>query len=248
MLIPAACNRWVKIIKAEGPIGIAILRNIELEQCISNDIWDIFFDELKGASFTDFQSAIRAACDILKSNPLQYYFKGNTPPINVFIDLFRIEKITSMTYRIPNFMHETGLTDLDLSTMESDQINYLLEEYSKEASLGNQLGIVWATDLKYIEPNLSDISKLINLLGIKSSTIGNKFVLFKYKRKSVPGNLHVPRVFEGLDSPEFRLQVDCSKTSGMTLPISGPEDSGLPEIVHASCNIVLKDIIAGDII
>lgn len=247
MEIPATCDRWVEMVRSGGEAGAAILRNLQCENCIPQTTCDEFFDEIAKASASNFKDSLDVAANIVSSSPDKFLFLGRIPPKELFNQLFRIEKITSMSYRMPKFMNEAGLTDADLQSMTVDQLNSLFEEFSDKIALGNCTGVSWATNFEAANHLFADPNELLNRLGIPARDLTQTYISFVYQRDLLLQDVHVPRIFEGIRFPEFKIQVDCANPAGITRPLTGPENHGLPEIVHISCEVVPSRVAAGEL-
>jgi len=103
--------------------------------------------------------------------------------------------------------------------------------------LGNSLGIVWVTDEEKCGSSLNDMGDLTDRLGIQDWEEEENWLLLEYERPSVPGDLHVPRTFDAIGMPHFRVETDCSAPCGRTVPLTRHPQEGLPEAVHRRCEL-----------
>jgi hypothetical protein len=99
------------------------------------------------------------------------------------------------------------------------------------------LNLVWVTDYRRVERLTDDVHALADRLGMSFGQ-GDRLLFLVYNRSQTNGRMCVPRCFDAVDSPGFRIVVSCSAAAGKTRSLTRPAKEGLPEAVHRSCGVV----------
>ena len=156
-----------------------------------------------------------------------------------FAMLFRLEHVPSLWYRIYDECVKRGISREYLRSGPTDEdLAVLTDEHDGPVTLGNGLGLVWVSDFEVTEPLIADVRTLADRLGMPIDATVSRIVVCAYERTKLSSPLHVPRVLDAIDRPEFQPNPDCSAPCGMTRPITGSLGVGLPEAVHGGCTLV----------
>lgn len=195
--------------------------------------------QLRGTP-ADAQKAAEQAYKVVKGDPDRFVCQGNPVHDERFVQLFRIDGVDVLRYRVPEALAKVGLRhkDVILGNVPQEELRALSDEYKGEVKLGNDLQIVWVTDRDEAAPLLDDWEQLSDLLGRPSGGAEARCIFCGYNRSATGRTLHVPRVLDAIGIAEFEVNEDCSAEAGKTRPITRPPEEGLPEAVHRSCEVV----------
>ena len=236
MNVPPNCQAWKEMMES-GDVQRHILRNIESDSCLSDEIERRFFERLAARGLPASSGEAWAfACATVRNDPDAFVCKGHEVPHNRFVTLFRLQEVSSLGYVIPQDVRDAkGYRDKGFAddSPEEDLLAFT-DQYDGPVELGNLVQVVWVTDFAAINGDLNNLAEVANRLGITA----DRCVLCVYNRGETHRTLHVPRALDGIDHPRFRVVDDPSAKHGRTVPISGSPDEGLPEAVHRSCSIV----------
>ena len=157
-------------------------------------------------------------------------------PPGVFRKIFRIAPRSSLNVSLDqSWIRDRGI-QYDGGNMTVEDLNDLLSGYNGALTLGNDLGIVWVSDLDEIQA-LADLSlmDIMDRLGLEGCIAEPSVMTYTYDRGQLSGELKVPSALDAIDHPSFRPAAPGSGT-GLTQPLSGGMN-GLHEAVHRACVI-----------
>lgn len=236
--IPPSCEQWAETMGAGGTETGRILSNVRKDGCVDPEVANEFFNRLGSrAPFGDQYEAKTAAFNVVQGDQNRFTCKGKAVPADRFRGLFRLEDVESLRYRVPEALDRAGVTDSEVvADLAEEDLLTLTNEYDGEVSLGNRLGVVWCADAA--GSLAGDMSTLVDRLGIAGLKNADRCVLCRYDRSRTGRALHVPRMLDAIDRPEFEVVKDCEADNGMTRPLRRPAAEGLPEAVHRRCTVV----------
>ena len=249
MDIPASCQPWEAVLAAGSDDTRAILANVREEKCVKPDPQALFFTGLAAEFHPDappdaITEARRAARQTVKDAKGHLLCLGGQTEDGRFGELVRLQRPSSLNYSIPKDRLESafgggaGFTPEMLSKIDRDVIATFLEGYDGPVDTSNEFGITWGADMAEVGPVAATRpAELRNRLGLSGWEDEDYVLLLAYTRTQVAGGLHAPRIFEGIDSPAFRLATDCNATVGRTRPLSGDPANGFSEVVHLGCRV-----------
>lgn len=238
MKIPESCRLWEQQMEA-GEKERRILENIRLDTAIDPSLEERFFDRIaRSPTPNSPEEAHKIAYNIVKNDPL-FLYQGNRVPDDKFLSLLRIEFKTNLWYIFSReSFKEKGIRRKDaVARLRDEEVNSLIEEYRGSLNLGNELGIVWVTDLEKAKSCINNPSELLDRLGIPLRK--NICIIILYRRDE--RDLFVPRSFDGIKEEHFSITLDNAKNEGYTKPLTS-SDEGLPEAIHRSCGVTPMSI------
>ncbi len=240
MEIPDKCKSWLEKIKYGDKHDQKILNNLRRDICIKSEIRDEFFKRLadKGTPSSS-EEAKNAAIDIIGADPDRFVCQGGEIPRNSFSTLFRLEDVKKLGKHLPDeHLRHFGIRDrktLNSKELPDDELSIIVRMYRETLDLGNRLDIVWVADNEKSEQiGLQELVDRLGLLNLKNEKRCLKIV---YKRDKAKKNLHLPRSFDGIDNGRFDVVENCKADAGKTLPLTLPQEQGLPEAVHRACSV-----------
>ena len=238
MDIPRSCEQWAQAMEGGGMAARRIVANVWKEACVDSGMAQEFFDSLgRKGPFRDEHEAETGAFNVVYGDQDRFTCKGKPAAADRFRSLFRLEDVSSLRYRVPEALARGDVTDSELvGELPDEDLLTLTNEYHGEVSLGNRLGVVWCADAA--GSLAGDMTTLVERLGIAALENADRCVLCKYDRSTTGKSLHVPRVLDAIDRPEFEVVQDCDAETGMTRPLEGSTAEGLPEAVHRCCPVV----------
>lgn len=248
MKIPLKCQAWAEQM-AQTSETKKVLLNILDDTYPPDPVETSFFDLL--ATFLHPESAKDAhgqAVNVVKSDREKFLCCGKEIPENIFQEVLRVQRPSSFSYFFPEgslFLDSGGVDEKLLEN--KGELQDLIESLGYTgpfvlASDPNGVGVVWVTDNDVCNNAELDAFGLIDRLGLEHLT-DEKFLLsLVIKRDEYDNSLHVPRCFDGIDFPPFKVQIDPDSDCGMTLPLSGLQEEGLPEAVHRFCQVERAEI------
>jgi hypothetical protein len=220
----------------------SILTNVKSDECTPCMPRRRFFSALNNSlrgipanQKLEPHEAKRIAWDIVHRHSDKLTLRGKAVEAP-FERCLRICTIDALRFMIPREEQwARGILDSDLINGVSDSIVIALtDDYDGTVNLGNQLQIVWTTDLTAAEPLLGQFDQLVDRLGLAPA----RYVVCVYYLRDTGMTGYVPRSFDAIDHPRFYLVQGCSESPGKTRPINSKPDLGLPELVHRRCSIV----------
>jgi hypothetical protein len=234
MQIPNSCQKWAQVM-ARGQNGEdQILRNLQHDKCIDGDTANEFFKRLaaKGVPSRP-EEAKRMAQEVIREDPDAFVCRGPQLPNSVFAMLFRLEDLKALRWRVPDCLKRLGIVDEELIRgLPGEELATVTDEYHNIVSLGNHLGMVWATDYDTVQDQMTDLEGLIDRLGLVNLVGEHYCVVCVYSRGDLWVTVRLPRSCDALNYEQFELVEDCKAESGQTKPLTGPPEQGLPEAVH----------------
>ena len=222
---------------ARGVKERRILDNVREDPCVHDAVAKEFFDRIAVVGDPPSpQEAHKQAYDVVRNDQDRFLCQGREVPDNILQTLFRVEDVDQLRYRIPARLDALGLRDAVLSgDIPNEDLRVLTDEYIGSVSLGNALGVVWASDFHDVEPLLDDVDELSDRLGRPTDSDATNCIVCAYNRDATEQSLHVPRALDAIDQSEFKVNTDCSADYGVTRPMNRPGDKGFRECVHRAC-------------
>jgi len=250
MHIPKNCSAWKACLKKGDSEDKQILHNIISDMCVPLDVEQRFFSELSAYdNQASSKTAINNAVSVIRSDPKFFTCSGNTVALRSFQRILRIEPGSRVFGHISEAKKKIlfvrfGLPiDTAFDDLPSELTDFIIQEISKDPlTFGNSFRIVWVTDLEEAQPILNSILEVIDRLGLLGFADEQRAAIFFYERSELVASFHVPRVLDGINWSRFRPVSDCSAASGKTLPLTKPEEFGLPEAVHRACEVKVSRI------
>lgn len=239
MDIPKSCEKWAEMMAIGKDDEAQILMKLEHEKCIDDNTTNEFFKRLadKGEPSQP-EEAKRMALDVIQEDPDTFTCRGQEVPSNVFLNLFRLEDLKALRWRVPDCLKRLGIVDEELIRgLPEEELASVTDEYDDIVSLGNPFDIVLATDYDIVKNELTDLSTLVDRLGLDNLVNEKRCVVCVYNRSKIGVVVFLPRSFDGLSYNQFELVDDCDAESGKTKPLSTHEQ-GLPEGVHKGCDVI----------
>lgn len=241
MDVPSGCSAWMNQLASGTDRHRHMLAIIRDEPCVDDATAKLFFDEISAKSPPSTPAeAYEAAYNTVRTFKDHLTRSGNPVPDAEFGVLFRFEMVENLIYRIPDACAKLGVTsDELLGDISDEDLEALTDEYDGTVALGNieGLNLVWVTDWQVVVPIIGDLADLVDRLGISLDVGTERIVLCSYDRSKITSALHVPRAFDGIDQPFFHPNSNCSDTHGLTRPIAGDPENGVPEGVHSGCTL-----------
>lgn len=236
MDIPDPCENWKRMMES-GSEASQVLANIEADPCYDGGVTEEFFARLaaRGDPASP-QQAWAFAYETVREAPNKFVCQGWEVPGELFAGLFRLQRVSSLRYVLPpEVLDGKGLRDREFAGgISHEDLRCIVDQYEGPVKLGNELQVVWVTDVAQIEGLREDINQIIIRLGLPP----DRYVLCEYNREDTNRTLHVPRALDAVNQPLFEVVVDCSADYGRTRVIGGSAEEGLPEAVHRACSIV----------
>jgi len=236
-----------------------MLRRIEADSCLPASVETLFFNAISTevvasplpASQPFRTRAIWAGERLLTAlgNVIRdVSVRGPEVAGGVFDNLARIRPARDYRWCLPTaarqqFFLDFGIGRDDWPTAPDDQLRLWIEahqvDYTGPIETGGRSGPAFVTDYAQLPVPTPSFEDLQNLLGLifadGSRTLG---ILCRYRRTELTSQglrLCLPRSVDGLDYPPFEMEPDCTAPHGRTRQLNG--SPGLPEAIHASCQI-----------
>ncbi len=117
----------------------------------------------------------------------------------------------------------------------------------------NPTRIVWVTDYdnEAVRDLISEMRRvprrLIERLGITGMEKEDRCLVVVYRRSEMVESIHVPRALDGIDNPQFGPTVNCHSPHGITRPLDGNNEDGLPEAVHRHTTVKVTQFEVGEL-
>lgn len=248
MNIPDTCLPWAQMMQDGTDAECAtdqhraILQNVRSDPCLSDETANLFFRNLAARSAASAPStpaeAVERAYDAVRDSIPELTCQGRDVPAGSFVELVRLEPIDGLLSRVPDACETRGITRKELlSGITAEDLAVLTDEHDGPVSLGNGLSVVFVTDRATVAPILTRLQELMNRLGVPWNADARGCVLCVYCRSATGNSLKVPRVLDAIREPRFRPNLDCLAIHGLTRPLDGPGNLGLPEAVHRACTV-----------
>ncbi len=238
MQVPKKCSRWRQALN-ENLEGQKILENLKNEECLSQNLVNIFFEQLykELASLSSKLTPEKAKniAENIVANNKRLTCNGATINNNFDI-LFRCVPKESLHRIYPDkYVDIFGINEKQTkshkSTLNKKDLERIIEDYSGKLHVGEKssFGIVWVADYGEVKKYIKNPNELIDRLGLMHLEDKNFCILIKYKRED--RDLYVPRVFDGINWSQFKLVKECNAPSGKTHPLTDQKD-GVSEAIH----------------
>lgn len=244
MKIPDNLEPWKNPMEQDAE-SRQILRNLESEVCLEDDVEEEFWKRLANEPVpTNSSEARDSALKATRVDPA-LTFKRREIPTHRFALLVRY----GMPHKLPQFfpgldLTSHGLTPDKLRVASEDELEALVEE----ANISPEMGL---GDMTWVAESSAEIDtaklqpvNLMNRVGLpwlvaRLEQDERPCVEFRYDRADLPTatTLHVPSSLDGIDFAPFRPNSDCSAPSGMTEPINSAAGPGFPEAIHGACKV-----------
>ena len=167
MRIPESCSVW-KAKMESGERQRRILDNLLRDDCVDEETTNAFFSRLaeKGLPKSA-HSAEGFAFQVIEDALDSFVCQGTLVPDNVFVKLFRVERVSDLRYRVPEeFMTAKGVNHREIAdSLPDEELQTLTDEYDGPIELGNRIDLVWVTDFGRVEPLLNDLTEILDCLG-----------------------------------------------------------------------------------
>ena len=251
MEIPPECNAWQQQMAASTDTA-NILQNFQVDTCLPN-LEAPFFSALaaKGAPATP-GDARQMSTDVVGSAFDDFVCQGNEVAATAFERLIRVCDGKGFVNALPpedkENLHESFTAlDGEIDNLPYERLNDLVTAYTDPAaayagpvSVRGKVDLAWVSDHAAFPDDLPRWSELVRQLGLPHYLMAAAGVVFVYPRNTVPHTCHLPRAFDGVDWPPFRIEPDCQAPSGTSGPLLG--QPACPEAVHRGCQIARNQL------
>ena len=214
-----------------------ILANVEKDSCLDGQVEVAFFKRLAACGRpASSGEAGQFAFNVVLHDPDRFVCQGRNVPEDLFVSLFRLQRVSLLGYALPpSLLDSIGYEDRAFwDDIAEEDLRSVTDEFDGQVQVGNRLKVVWVTDFADIADRLTDLSSLVNSLGLEE----DRYVLCSYNREDAGRTLHVPRAIDAIDQPLFQVVDDPNADHGWTGPTDGRVEERLPEAVHRNCKIV----------
>lgn len=236
MKLRSTASEWAQTLLKGSERSSDAWNVLEDDQCVDDELEERFLLDLGSRQCpSNSDLAYAEIIEIVSSDKQFYLLTGEPVPAAHFRELLRIDRLMNIRYRVPAVLDETGLSDAELLEMDLEDLRVLVGRMvTRGVSLGNSLGLVWATDRSFLaDQDFDDSRTLLARLGVAVSKSDRYAMTCTYRREDIDEPLAVPRCFDGMAVEAFALENDCEAPWGRTRSLC--EAEGLPEAVHGKC-------------
>ena len=259
MKIPPKCQGWADEMKRGSNAENVVLRNMQDDSCLDQDVEDDFFNDLAVKGVPVFPSAAwRWAREVVEDKPNRYLCQGKEVPNDRFEVLVRFTNTRNMKYVLTQSEWTRLETTFGLpkntpfERLDETRQSVVMKSIKGPLNLGTATALVWATENGAVRTNLSSLPKVpaqvIEDLGLDQFVGEEQCLVISYRRDKTRQPIHVPRILDAIGHPRFQPTSDCGAECGKTLPLSGVLADGLPEAIHRYCTVEPEEINLGSII
>jgi hypothetical protein len=251
MKIPPQCRTWQEQMEASPDTG-NILKNFQIDTCLPN-LEAPFFSALaaKGNPQTP-GDARQMSKDVVDAAFDDFVCQGNEVPPAAFQQLLRVCDGKGFANALPREEKEElrdrfTILDDEIENLSYERLHDLIAAFTDPAaayrgpvSVRGKADLAWVSDRAVFSPDLPGWGELVRQLGLPHYLTTTAGVVFVYSRNAVPHTFHLPRAFDGVDWPPFRIEPDCHAPSGTSEPLLGQPPR--PEAVHRGCQIARNQL------
>lgn len=231
-----------------------VLLNVQRDGCVPDHVEKTFFERLAPQGpFADAWEAWETAQRVINHDEDRFYCSGAEADPDRFLRLVRLVRADQWHYllevaepgAIVELQSQFGLSGAVWADgLTEGQRRMLCAALTRELHIGQPRRIAWVADADEMGPVHHPVREIVNRLGLEGWEHGSWALILQYKRGDLADTLHVPRALDGMSSPAFLVQTDCTAASGITQPNAQAAAGavGFAEAVHRSCTVAVHEV------